>query len=69
MEKHEPTTHFIALSSVLLGVAFVVMKLCGVIGWSWWLVTLPFWWCFAAAGLILVVLLAREAWLERKEEE
>lgn len=27
----------------LLGVAFVVLKLCGVIDWSWWWVTLPFW--------------------------
>ena len=27
----------------LLGVAFVVLKLVGVINWSWWLVTLPFW--------------------------
>ena len=27
----------------LLGVAFVVLKLTGVIDWSWWWVTLPFW--------------------------
>lgn len=27
----------------LLGVAFVVLKLCGVIHWSWWMVTLPLW--------------------------
>lgn len=27
----------------LLGVAFVVLKLCGVINWSWWWVTVPFW--------------------------
>jgi len=27
----------------LLGVAFVILKLCGVIGWSWWWVTSPFW--------------------------
>ena len=27
----------------LLGVAFVVLKLTDVIGWSWWWVTLPFW--------------------------
>lgn len=27
----------------LLGIVFVTLKLCGVIGWSWWLVTLPFW--------------------------
>ena len=26
----------------LLGVAFVVLKLVGVIDWSWWWVTLPF---------------------------
>ena len=27
----------------ILGVAFVVLKLCHVIDWSWWLVTMPFW--------------------------
>lgn len=34
----------------LLGVAFVVLKLVGVIDWSWWLVTLPFW-----GGFVLVL--------------
>lgn len=32
----------------LLTVAFVVLKLCGVIDWSWWLVLLPTW-----GGLVL----------------
>lgn len=27
----------------LLGIVFVTLKLCGVINWSWWLVTAPFW--------------------------
>lgn len=27
----------------LLTVAFVVLKLCGVIAWSWWLVVSPTW--------------------------
>lgn len=27
----------------MLGIVFVVLKLCGVIGWSWWWVTIPFW--------------------------
>jgi len=27
----------------LLGCIFVVLKLCGVISWSWWYVTMPFW--------------------------
>lgn len=35
----------------LLGVAFVVLKLTGVIGWSWWWVTLPFW-----GGIVLILL-------------
>jgi len=27
--------------TLLLGVVFIVLKLTHVIGWSWWLVTLP----------------------------
>lgn len=27
----------------LLGLIFVTLKLCSVITWSWWWVTLPFW--------------------------
>ena len=34
----------------LLGVAFVILKLCKVIDWSWWYVTIPFW-----GGLVLVL--------------
>lgn len=37
----------------LLGVVFVVLKLCGVIDWSWWWVTAPFW--GGAALLLLIV--------------
>jgi phosphoglycerol transferase MdoB-like AlkP superfamily enzyme len=35
----------------LLGVAFIILKLCGVIDWSWWWVTAPFW-----GGLALVAI-------------
>ncbi|MFW5438758.1 hypothetical protein [Paenibacillus apiarius] len=41
----------------LLGVAFVVLKLTGVIGWSWWWVTLPFWGGVALVVVILLVVL------------
>jgi len=41
----------------LLGVAFVVLKLCHVIDWSWWWVTVPFWGGFVLVVLILLVLL------------
>lgn len=40
----------------LLGVVFVVLKLCGVINWSWWWVTLPFWGGAALVLALLVVL-------------
>lgn len=39
----------------LLGVVFVTLKLCGVINWSWWLVTLPFW---GGVALFVVVFIA-----------
>lgn len=42
----------IGLASAL-GIVFVVLKLCGVIGWSWWWVLVPWW---IALGLTLVVL-------------
>jgi hypothetical protein len=40
----------------LLGIAFVVLKLCHVIDWSWWLVTMPFW--IVPAALLGIVALA-----------
>lgn len=39
----------------LLGVAFVVLKLTGVIDWSWWWVTIPFWGGLAIVAVILFV--------------
>lgn len=46
----------------LLGVVFVALKLCGIIGWSWWWVTLPFWGGFAIIGSILLVFFIHIAW-------
>lgn len=40
----------------LLGVAFVVLKLTGVITWSWWWVTLPFWGGLALLLVIIAIL-------------
>ena len=48
----------------LLGVAFVVLRLCGVITWSGWLVLAPFWapcavyFAFLALLLIATCILA-----------
>ena len=39
----------------LLGVAFVVLKLVGVINWSWWLVTLPLYGPILLLIIILII--------------
>ena len=41
----------------LLGVAFIVLKLCGVIDWSWWYVTMPLWIGLAIFGAFGIVFL------------
>jgi hypothetical protein len=42
----------------LLGVVFITLKLCGVIGWSWWLVLLPLYGPLALVlGIVLVVMI------------
>lgn len=41
----------------LLGVAFIVLKLTGVIAWSWWWVLAPLWGPTAVALAIVAVFL------------
>ena len=42
----------LGLGSVLF-IVFLVLKLCGVIAWSWWWVTAPLW---IPAGVVLICL-------------
>jgi hypothetical protein len=39
----------------LLGVAFVVLKLCHVISWSWWWVLAPLWGGFLLALIMIAI--------------
>lgn len=39
-----------------LTVLFVAFKLIGIINWSWWLVTLPFWGGFALVLLAIIII-------------
>lgn len=41
--------------AILLTVAFVVLKLCKVISWSWWWVFSPLWIDFAITIVIAIV--------------
>lgn len=57
MSKHVSSSSSSGASAVgLLGVAFVVLKLLGVIDWSWWWVLAPFWVGFAFVILVIVIL-------------
>lgn len=51
----------------LLGVAFVVLKLCHVIDWSWWWVLAPFWGPLALAlaiGAAAFLFIFLRGWFE-----
>lgn len=41
--------------AIILTVAFVVLKLCKVISWSWWRVFSPLWIDFAITIVIVIV--------------
>lgn len=44
-----------SLFTTLLAVAFIVLKLCHVINWSWWWVLTPFWAPIALAVVTLII--------------
>lgn len=60
----------------LLGILFVGLKLCDVIDWSWWLVTLPFWGgtalflaiilLYLSGGITIIVIRALVEWIQEK---
>ena len=58
----------------ILGVVFVVLKLCHVIDWSWWWVTAPFWGPLALIAVlyflasVFVRLAQGWAWITKEEE-
>ncbi len=39
----------------LLGVVFIVLRLCNIINWSWWWVLAPFWIPLALAIVIILI--------------
>ena len=47
----------------LLQVAFIVLKLCKVIDWSWWWVWSPTWISILVSIIIIVGILLVAAWL------
>ena len=52
-----------------LGIVFIVLKLTGVITWSWWLVLLPFLVQLVAGAVGLVVMIVAATVLYRKRND
>ena len=40
-----------------LGCIFITLKLCGIINWSWWLITLPIWGSIVIYSIVFPILL------------
>lgn len=42
--------------ALMLTVAFVILKLCNVIDWSWWWVVSPIWIYFGVVIIIIIII-------------
>lgn len=46
----------------VLGIVFIILKLCGVIDWAWWIVLSPIWGSIALSLLIFIIILGVSIW-------
>ena len=49
----------------LLGVAFIVLRLCGVINWPWVWVLAPIWGSFAIGLIVFILFVIFVLWLSK----
>lgn len=53
----------------LLGIAFIVLKLCKLITWSWWYVLLPLYGWIVLAILVFGSLIVWAIWKDKKDDK
>lgn len=51
----------------LLTIVFIVLKLTGVIGWSWWRVLAPMWVPCAVAAVLMMVLVGMSIYTQKRK--
>ncbi len=49
----------------VLQIVFIVLKLCGVIKWSWWLVLMPIWISLGIGVILFIILVIYGFWLKK----
>jgi hypothetical protein len=53
----------------LLGIAFIVLKLCNVIAWSWWWVTCPLWGPISLVIIGYLIYLPFKVWGDKDKRD
>lgn len=57
-KESKSTGSSIITISTVVGIVFIILKLCGVLDWSWWAVTAPIWVVWGLVfGIIAVALI------------
>jgi len=49
----------------VLQIVFIVLKLCRVIKWSWWLVLMPLWISLGIGVILFIILVIYGIWLKK----
>lgn len=49
----------------VLQIVFIVLKLCGVIKWSWWLVLMPLWISLGIGIIAITIFVIYGVWLKK----
>ncbi len=49
----------------VLQIVFIVLKLCGVIKWSWWLVLMPLWISLGIGIILFIILVIYGIWFNK----
>ena len=55
MDNNKSTNKGIGLTG-LLTLVFIVLKLCGVVTWSWWWVLSPIWISIGICAMLLIIM-------------
>lgn len=66
--RDKKTSSGLGLLDVLV-VIFIVLKLLGVITWSWVWVLSPIWIQLVIVAIVFIVILVKDHWLLKKEKE
>lgn len=57
-----------SITTTLLGITFIVLKLTHVIDWSWWWVLAPFWGGFAILLFVFAVYISVIVFMDKRKK-